>query len=65
MIHYVNELSTTDELLESMRDSGNNFPFAANEVDGNEYVNKCAKWHWHHFVEFVSGSGRKAFPAES
>lgn len=53
MIHYVNELSTTDELLESMRDSGNNFPFAANEVDGNEYVNKCAKWHWHHFVEFV------------
>ena len=53
MIHYVNELSTTDELLESMRDSGNNFPFAANEVDGNEYVNNCAKWHWHHFVEFV------------
>lgn len=53
MIHYVNELSTTDELLESMRGSGDNFPFSANEVDGNEYVNNCAKWHWHHFVEFV------------
>ena len=53
MIHYVNELSTTDELLESMRDSGTNFPFSANEVDGNEYVNNCAKWHWHHFVELV------------
>lgn len=53
MIHYVNELATTDELLESMRDSGDSFPFSANEVDGNEYVNNCAKWHWHHFVEFV------------
>ena len=53
MIHYVNELSTTDELRESMRDSGDHFPFSASEVDGNEFVNNCAKWHWHHFVEFV------------
>ena len=36
MIHYVNELSTTDELRESMRGGGDSFPFSANEVDGKE-----------------------------
>ncbi len=59
MIHYANQITMTDRARESMRDGGNEFPFSANEMDGNEYVNNCAKWHWHSFVEFgyaVSGT---------
>lgn len=58
MIHYVNQISMTDQSRESMRSGGNDFPFSASEMDGNEYVNNCAKWHWHDFMEFgyvVSG----------
>ncbi len=53
MIHYVDELSISEKLRESTRWSDGGFPFSASELKGNEYVNNCAKWHWHSFVEFI------------
>jgi len=58
MIQYVNDLSVADNLRETMRIYDSAFPFSAIELNAVEYVNKCAKWHWHDFVEFcyvVSG----------
>ena len=53
MIHYVDELSISEQLRESLRGADSGFPFSASELKGNEYVNNCAKWHWHSFVEFI------------
>ena len=52
MIHYVSEFSVTDDLRETLRKENSDFPFSANELNVIEYVNNCAKWHWHGFVEF-------------
>ena len=52
MIHYVSAFSVTDDLRETLRKENCDFPFSANELNVIEYVNNCAKWHWHGFVEF-------------
>ena len=52
MIHYVSEFSVTDNLRESLRSGAGGLPFSAQELNVIEYVNNCAKWHWHEFVEF-------------
>lgn len=52
MIHYVSEFSVTDNLRESLRSGAGDLPFSAQELNVIEYVNNCAKWHWHEFVEF-------------
>ena len=53
MIQYVSEFSVTDNLRESLGGGDGAFPFAAKELNVIEYVNNCAKWHWHGFVEFT------------
>ncbi len=53
MINYINELSVSDNLRESVHEAGDGFPFIANELSAVEYVNNCAIWHWHDFVEFA------------
>ena len=53
MIRYISELSVTDSLRETMYVNDSAFPFAASELNVIEYVNNCAKWHWHGFVEFA------------
>lgn len=53
MIHYVDELSISEKLRESTRWNDGSFPVSVSELKGNEYVNNCAKWHWHGFVEFI------------
>lgn len=52
MIHYISELSVTENLREALRSGENDFPFTVNELNVIEYVNNCAKWHWHEYVEF-------------
>ena len=53
MIHYLNELSLSEKLREAMQDSGEDFPFSAIESNLAEYVNNCASWHWHEYMEFA------------
>ena len=52
MIHYISEFSVTENLREALRGTENDFPFTVNELNVIEYVNNCAKWHWHEYVEF-------------
>ncbi len=53
MIHYTNELFLSEKLRERMRGNGEDFPFAAIEANLAEYVDNCASWHWHEYVEFA------------
>lgn len=52
MIHHISEFSVTENLRETLRSGENDFPFTVNELNVIEYVNNCAKWHWHEYVEF-------------
>ena len=53
MIHYLNSLSVTEKLYESMQPSGNDMRFAAIESNLAEYTKNCVSWHWHEYVEFA------------
>ena len=53
MIRHVSEFAVTDNLRETSLGEGDAFPFSASELSVIEYVNNCAKWHWHDFVEFT------------
>ena len=52
MIHYLNSLSITEKLYESMQPSGNDLRFAAIESNLAQYTRNYAAWHWHEYVEF-------------
>lgn len=52
MIHQVSEFHVTENLREALSSGEGSFPFVVNELNVIEYVNNCAKWHWHEFVEF-------------
>ena len=53
MIHYLNSLSITEKLYESMQPSGNDMRFAAIESNLTNYTKNYAAWHWHEYVEFA------------
>ena len=53
MIHYLNSLSITEKLYESMQPSGNDMRFAAIESNLANYTKNYAAWHWHEYVEFA------------
>ena len=53
MIHYLNSLSITEKLYESMQPGGNDMRFAAIESNLANYTKNYAAWHWHEYVEFA------------
>ena len=59
MIHYLNSLSITDKLYETLPDNGTSFRFAAIEANLATYTENYAAWHWHEVMELgyvVDGS---------
>ena len=53
MINFLNSLSITEKLYESMQPSGNDMRFAAIESNLANYTKNYAAWHWHEFMEFA------------
>lgn len=53
MIHYLSELSLSEKLRENVQGSAEDIPFVAIESNLAEYVNSCASWHWHEYVELA------------
>lgn len=59
MVHYLNSLSITDKLYETLPDNGTSFRFAAIEANLATYTENYAAWHWHEVMELgyvVDGS---------
>lgn len=56
MIHYPNEIVTTEKLREILQDGQRDFPYVAIESNLESYVDRCSTWHWHDYFEFATVS---------
>ena len=57
MIHYPNEIVTTEKMQEIICGEQGDFPYIALESNLEKYADRCTIWHWHDYFEFVTVSG--------
>ena len=53
MIHYLNSLSITEKLYETLPENDGDFRFAAIEANLAAYTENYAAWHWHEVMELA------------
>lgn len=52
MVHYPNEIVTTEKLQEVLRSGRVDFPCITLDSQLEKYAGRCSTWHWHDYFEF-------------